>query len=55
MVQVFPVTDLDAETGYTQDSAGVPGTAQAGDQFGRTLAFVSGATERAWIIGVPTT
>ena len=53
MVQVFPVTDLDAETGYTQDSAGVPGTAQAGDQFGWTLAFVSGATERAWLIGVP--
>ncbi|HEY5788433.1 MAG TPA: VCBS repeat-containing protein [Microlunatus sp.] len=53
MVQVFPITDLDAETSYSQDSAGVPGTAEAGDQFGRTLAFVGGATERAWIIGVP--
>ena len=53
LVQVFPVTDLDAETSYTQDSPGVAGAIEAGDQFGRTLAFVGGATERAWIIGVP--
>ena len=52
-VQSFPVTDLDAETTYTQDTAGVPGAVEAGDQFGKTLAIVNGATERAWIIGVP--
>ncbi len=52
-VQSFPVTDLDADTIYTQDSPGVPGAIEAGDQFGRTLAFVNGATERAWVIGVP--
>lgn len=53
MVQVFPVTDLDGEASYTQDSLGVPGTAAAGDEFGETLAFVNGASERALIIGVP--
>lgn len=53
VVQLFPVTDLDAETTYSQDSAGVPGVAQAGDEFGETLAFIHGATERALIVGVP--
>jgi hypothetical protein len=52
-VQSFPVTDLDADTIYTQDSPGVPGAVEAGDQLGKTLAFVNGATERAWIVGVP--
>ena len=52
-VQVFPITDLDAETSYAQDTAGVPGAVEAGDEFGETLAFVNGATERALIIGVP--
>ena len=53
MVQSFPVTDLDADTGLHAGHPGVPGAIEAGDQFGRTLAFVSGATERAWVIGVP--
>ena len=53
IVQVFPVTDLDAEATYAQDSPGVPGAVEAGDEFGETLAFVNGATERALIIGVP--
>ncbi len=52
-VQVFPITDLDAETSYAQDTAGVPGAVEAGDEFGETLAFVNGASERALIIGVP--
>ena len=53
LVQVFPITDLDAESTYTQDSAGVPGGAEAGDRFGSTLAFVNGCAERALIVGVP--
>jgi hypothetical protein len=53
VVQVFPVTDLDAETSCAQDSVGVPGAVEAGDEFGETLAFVNGAAERALIIGVP--
>ena len=53
MVQIFPVTDLDGESGYTQDSPGVPGGVDAGDRFGTSLAFVSGASERAFMVGVP--
>jgi hypothetical protein len=52
-VQVFPITDLDAETSYAQNSPGVPGAADAGDRFGATLAYVSGVAERALIVGVP--
>ncbi len=52
-VQVFPVTDLDAETSWSQASAGVPGRVDAGDRFGTGLAMISGPTERALIIGVP--
>jgi hypothetical protein len=52
-VQVFPVTDLDAETSWSQASAGVPGRVDAGDRFGTALAMISGPTERALIIGVP--
>lgn len=51
-IQVFPMNDLDGETTYSQTTAGVPGVEEAGDKFGNALAFVSGATERAWIIGV---
>jgi hypothetical protein len=53
LVQVFPVTDLDAETTWSQDSIGVPGGVDAGDRFGAALAFVSGQAERALIVGVP--
>ncbi len=53
LVQVFPVTDIDAEVGYAQDSPGVPGGVDAGDRFGASLAFVSGFAERALIVGVP--
>ena len=50
---MFPVTDLDAEMSYSQDSPGVPGGVDAGDRFGASLAFVVGAPERALIVGVP--
>ncbi len=53
LVQVFPLTDLGAEASYSQSSPGVPGVASAGDRFGTGLAFVSGASERALIVGVP--
>ena len=53
LVQVFPVTDLDAETTWSQDSTGVPGGVDAGDRFGAALGFVSGQAERALIVGVP--
>jgi len=52
-VQVFPMSNLGAETTYAQDSPGVPGAVSAGDKFGASLAFVGGASERALIIGVP--
>jgi hypothetical protein len=53
LVQIFPVTDLDAEVSYSQGSPGVPGGVDAGDRFGARLAFVSGFSERAVIVGVP--
>lgn len=53
MVQVFPITNLGAESTYTQNSAGIPGGAEAGDKFGSTLAVVEGATERVLLVGVP--
>lgn len=55
IVHVFPVTDLDAETTYAQDSPGVPGAAAAGDEFGETLAFVTGFSERRCWSASPTT
>jgi hypothetical protein len=53
MVQVFPINNLGAESTYTQNSAGIPGGAEAGDKFGSTLAVVEGATERVLLVGVP--
>jgi hypothetical protein len=53
LVQVFPVTNLDAEVSYAQNSPGIPGAATAGDRFGAALAVVVGAPERAVIVGVP--
>ena len=38
MVQVFPMTDLDGEGGYTQASPGMPGGVDAGDRFGSAVA-----------------
>jgi hypothetical protein len=42
-----------AEVSYSQGSPGVPGGVDAGDRFGSALAFVSGFSERAVIVGVP--
>ena len=53
LVQIFPVTDLDAEVSYSQGSPGVPGGVDAGDRFGSAVAFVSGFSERAVLVGVP--
>ncbi len=53
MVSIFPVTDLDGGSSYSQASPGVPGDVGDGDHFGRTLAFVSGISERAFLVGVP--
>ena len=53
LVQVFPVTDVTAEVSYAQDSPGIPGTAEAGDRFGASLAVVVGNPERAVLVGVP--
>jgi hypothetical protein len=53
LVQVFPVTDLDNEVSWTQGSPNVPGTPQAGEKFGSSLAVVEGAAERVLLVGVP--
>ena len=53
LVQVFPLSNLGAELSYAQSSPGIPGEAEAGDRFGSSLAVVSGATERALLVGVP--
>ncbi len=53
MVQVFPINNLGAESTYTQNTAGIPGGAEAGDKFGSTLAVVEGAAERVLLVGVP--
>ncbi len=53
LVQIFRVTNLAAELSYSQGSPGVPGGVDAGDRFGSALAFVSGFSERAFIVGVP--
>ena len=53
LVQVFPITDLDAEVSYSQGTIGIPGAVTAGDRFGASLAVVVGASERAVIVGVP--
>ena len=53
LVQVFPLTDLTAELGYSQSSPGIPGEAGQGDKFGSTLAVVSGQLERVLLVGVP--
>lgn len=55
LVQVFPVNDLGAEKGYGQDTPGVPGTPQAGDRFGASVAVVTGARSRRCWSGCPTT
>ena len=41
---------------YSQDSAGVPGAAEAGDRFGSAVAHASGcsgATDESWAVGAP--
>ena len=53
MVQMFPIDNLGAESTYTQNTAGIPGAAEAGDHFGSTLAVVEGAAERVLLVGVP--
>jgi FG-GAP repeat len=53
VVQVFPISNLGAESTYTQNTAGIPGGAEAGDKFGSSLAVVEGAAERVLIVGVP--
>ena len=53
LVQVFPLSNLGAELSYAQSSPGIPGQAEEGDRFGSSLAVVSGATERALLVGVP--
>ncbi|MET0693389.1 MAG: FG-GAP repeat protein, partial [Propionibacteriaceae bacterium] len=53
LVQVFPVTDLDAEVGYGQDSPGVPGAPQTGDRFGAAVSVVTGNSEQVLLVGVP--
>jgi len=53
LVQVFPVTKLADEVTYSQNSRGVPGTAEAGDRFGAALAVVVGEREQAIVVGVP--
>ncbi len=53
MIQIFPVSDLDGESSFSQGSPGVPGGTDAGDQFGSSLAFVPGVAERAFLVGVP--
>ena len=53
LVQVFPLTNLAAELTYSQSSPGIPGNPEAGDRFGSSLAVVSGAAERALLVGVP--
>lgn len=52
-VWVFPVTDLDGETVYTQDSAGMPGGIDAGDRFGASLGAARGTNETVLLVGVP--
>ena len=52
-VQVFPINNLGAVSTYTQNTAGLPGGAEAGDKFGSSLAVVEGATERVLLVGVP--
>lgn len=53
LVQVLPLADPAADTAWTQASAGVPGTPQAGDRFGTSVAVVTGPTEQALLVGVP--
>lgn len=53
LVQVFPINSLGSETSYHQNTAGIPGVAEDGDQFGRSLSFVEGAFERVLLVGVP--
>jgi hypothetical protein len=52
-VQLFPLADLTADTTYTEDYAGVPGTAKRGDRFGAAVGGVVGGTERVLLVGVP--
>jgi hypothetical protein len=53
LVQVFTMNNLALDVVWTQDSAGVPGTAAGGDLFGQTLATVAGSAERVLVVGVP--
>ena len=53
VVQVFPINNLGAESTYTQNTAGIPGGAEAGDKFGSKFAVVEGAGERVLLVGVP--
>jgi hypothetical protein len=51
-VQLFPMTDLAANVGLSQDGL-FPGAEEPGDRFGATLAVVAGAAERVLVVGVP--
>jgi hypothetical protein len=53
LVQLFPMSNLAAERNFSESSPGIPGNAQAGERFGSSLAVVSGAQERALLIGAP--
>nr|WP_294694893.1 VCBS repeat-containing protein [uncultured Friedmanniella sp.] len=53
LVQVFPVDSVGSERSYGQHTAGVPGSAQAGDRFGTAVGVVTGAGEQALLVGVP--
>ncbi len=53
IVQVFPTNNLASDVSWSQASAGVPGSVDAGDKFGASVNTVAGAGERVLLVGVP--
>ncbi len=53
LVQVFKAASVSTDKSYTQDSSGVGGKAATNDAFGSSVALVSGYSEHALLVGVP--
>lgn len=52
-LQLFPVANVPADVAYTQATAGVPGTAKAGERLGSSVALIDGSGENVALAGVP--
>ena len=53
LLQLVPLAAVSSDVAYTQNSAGVPGTASAGERLGSAVAMIDGAGENVALAGAP--